>query len=774
MDLDERTLHSLEYDKIRELVAAQAACSLGKQRARALMPSADAEAIEGGLREAAEARALMGKLGPFPFGGLTDVSPLVARARIGAVLEGEELNRVQDALRALRRMRAYLLGAADDGPSLQPRAESLGDHSELETSIRDSLDDDGNVVDTASPELAALRRRIQTTHSRIRSRLDEMLASPALQRVLQDRLSTIRSGRYCVPIKSQYQNDFAGIIHDRSDSGATVFMEPQAIVPLGNELRQAEFDEQQEVLRILKSLSAAVGQAATDILRDLYTWGEVDLISAMARRADAMHAEPPDLDDTGYLSLMAARHPLLKGDVVPIDLYLGREFRVLLITGPNTGGKTVTLKTAGLLCLMAQSGLHLPAARGSRVPVFTQVFADIGDEQSIEQNLSTFSSHMGQIIAILRRLQTRALVLLDEIGAGTDPSEGAALAQAILEALLQERTCRVVATTHSNDLKAFAYATDGIENACVEFDLETLQPTFHLAIGVPGSSNAFEVALRLGLQQRIVDRARQQLGKGRRSIESIIRRVQRLRIDSRAEVAALEAKYEAELAHLEAQRDDSLRRSYEEAEEIVRRAEEEAVRIIGDLQRQSRQSKRTQQAREELMHLREVVAEEKEAALEPEPEPAGPPPDIRPGDLVRVRGLDQQGVALSAPVEGHVTVQMGPMRLDAEANDLELVEAYEDERVRDAAGKLRLQKSLETRGEIYLRGMTVDEGIAELDKYLDDVFLSGQQSVRIVHGKGTGALRRGIHEYLRQHPHVKSFTIADRDAGGEGVTVVNL
>ncbi|MFQ6099221.1 MAG: endonuclease MutS2, partial [Armatimonadota bacterium] len=568
------------------------------------------------------------------------------------------------------------------------------------------------------------------------------------------------------------------------DTGATVFMEPQAIVPIGNELRQTQLDAEQEVLRILKSLTAEVGASAASILQDLDTMGELDLISAKARLADMMDAAPPALDQTGYLSLMRARHPLLTDDVVPIDVYLGRDFRVLLITGPNTGGKTVTLKTVGLLCLMAQSGLHIPAESGSRVPVFNQIFADIGDEQSIEQSLSTFSSHMTQIISILRRMNRRTLVLLDEVGAGTDPSEGAALARAILEALLQERTCRAMATTHSNDLKAFAYTTEGIENACVEFDPETLRPTFHLAIGVPGSSNAFEIAARLGLEQRIVDRARHHLGQGRRSIETIIRRMQRLRAELererasagrvRAEVDVLAAKYEAELAHLEAQRDDALRVSYEEAEEIVCRAEREAARIIGEMQRQPRQSKVTQEGRERLMRMRQEVLKQKRAALEPEPEPEGPPPDIRPGDLVHIRGMDQQGVALGPPVDGRVTVQVGQMRVEARAHDLELAEEYEDDSVRDAAAKLRLDKSLQTRAEIHLRGMTVDESIAELEKYLDDVFLSGQKCVRIVHGKGTGALRRGIHQYLRQHPHVKSFTMADRDAGGEGVTVVNL
>ncbi|MFQ5808519.1 MAG: endonuclease MutS2, partial [Armatimonadota bacterium] len=408
--VDPRTLRSLEYDKIRELLAAETACSLGKARVAALAASASREEVGEWLSLTTEARRAMEDFGPFPFGGLTDVSNLARRAGVGAVLGGGELNQVGDALRCTRRVREHAERIRDDCQRLSRIGAHLHEYAELESAIRDSLNDEGEVMDSASPELTRLRRQVRRLRDKILGEIDKIVASPALGRLLRERLPTVRSGRYCIPIKSQFQGQFGGIVHDRSDSGATVFMEPEAVVGLGNDLRQAEFDEQKEVERILEELSGSVGARAEDILVDLDTLAELDLISAKARLSAVMDAAPPDLDETGYLCLIKARHPLLTGDVVPIDVYLGREFSALLITGPNTGGKTVTLKTVGLLCLMAQSGLHIPADLGSRVPVYRQVFADIGDEQSIEQSLSTFSSHMTQIVSILRRMDHDALV----------------------------------------------------------------------------------------------------------------------------------------------------------------------------------------------------------------------------------------------------------------------------------------------------------------------------------------------------------------------------
>ncbi len=779
--MDPRTLRSLEYDKIKDMLAAETACSLGRERVADLSPAVSRDEVRELLVLTTESRKATEDFGPFPFGGLTDVSDLARRAHVGAVLGGEALNRVGDAVRCFRRVGEHSAKIRDDCPRLGRVGGRVHAYAELEAAIRDSLNDEGVVMDSASPELARLRRQVRRLRERILGEIDKVLGSPAVARVLRERLSTVRSGRYCIPIKSQLQGRFAGIIHDRSDSGATVFMEPQSVVGLGNDLRQAEFDEQREVERILEELSQDVGARADEILRDLETLGELDLISAKARLSAAMDAAPAELDETGYLCLVNARHPLLTDDVVPIDVYLGKEFSALLITGPNTGGKTVTLKTVGLLCLMAQSGLHIPADPGSRVPVYRQVFADIGDEQSIEQSLSTFSSHMTQIVSILRQMEQDSLVLLDEIGAGTDPAEGTALARAILETLVQ-RGAAAVATTHYNELKTFAYTHPGVENASVEFDPQTLRPTFRLIIGTPGSSNALEVAQRLGLERVVIERARGYIGEAALSVEEMIRHMEETQRalehergqaeDARTELEELGGLYKEELAKLADEKEEALQAGYEQAGSIIRKAEQEAGEIIARLQSQRRQSRTTESARQDLARLREEVVEAQETAV-PEALPEEPA-DLRPGDLVRVPRLDQQGVVVGHPVDGKLDVAVGSMRVEVRAMEVELVEEFESEESRDTAAQLRLTKAFETTGEIHLRGMTVDEALAELDKYLDDVFLAGRTTVRIVHGKGTGTLRRAIQEYLSTQTHVKSFSIAERSAGGDGVTVVSI
>ncbi|MFQ6132696.1 MAG: endonuclease MutS2 [Armatimonadota bacterium] len=778
--MDERTLRVLEYDKIKALLADRCACSLGRTRALAIAPSSDCQAIEKALRETTEARLAVDRLGRVPFGGLTDITDPVKRAGVGSTLEGQELNRVRDALRAGRLVAGYFAQHAEDLPTLGTRAAALREHLDLEEGINAALSDEGEVVDDASPELKRLRRRSRVLHEQILGKLDELMKAPSRARMLRERLPTMRSGRYCIPIKSQYQRQFEGIVHDKSDSAATVFLEPQAVVPLGNELREAELAAENEVLRILQELSGRVGERAEEILADLDTLGELDLAMARGRLSSDMAATAPQLDDEGYLALLGARHPLLPAEeVVPIDVWLGREFKTLLITGPNTGGKTVSLKTIGLLALMAQSGLHVPAEAGSQLPVFNQVFADIGDEQSIEQSLSTFSSHMSQIVHILRTMGRRVLVLLDEIGAGTDPAEGAALAKAIL-AVLTKRDARTVATTHHNDLKAFAFSHPEMENASVEFDPVTLQPTYHLRTGLPGASNAFDIAERLGLPKDIGARARQNVQQGLAATEELLRDVDRTKRElARERQAAEQARQEleeqtgrraGELQRLASERQQVLRRAREQAVEIVREAEEHARRIIADLQSQPRQSKATEERLAELRELRREV----EAQAQSDGPPSEPLADVRPGDLVRVRQLNRQGVALTHPTDGSVEVQVGRMRIQAPLTDLEAAEEFADEQLRDTAARLRLDKALQTSGELHLRGLTVDEGIVELEKYLDDAFLAGQQEIRIVHGKGTGALRQGIHQYLRSHPHVKSFATASHEDGGEGVTIVHL
>ncbi len=789
--MDERTLRVLEYPKLAELLADCAACSVGKERARKLEPLTDAPVIRERLRETTEARRVIEAQGAMPFGGLSDISELLRPAAAGAALAGTELLRVGDVLRCARRMREYFADLRDEAPRLCALAGTLSDQRELEERIEATLDPEGEVVDDASEALVRLRRRAQTLHARLQERLNNVLAKLATGNLLQDRLVTVRSGRYCLPIRAEFQRSFKGIVHDQSDSGATVFMEPAEIVDDGNDLRQTELSIEQEVLRILRELSGLVGEQAEVIREDLATLGELDYISARAHLSRQMEATEPELGERGYVSLMDARHPLIPRDeVVPIDFHIGRGFTTLLITGPNTGGKTVTLKTVGLLNLMAQSGLHIPASAGSTVPVFDQIFADIGDEQSIEQSLSTFSSHMSQIIAILVQLRENALVLLDEIGAGTDPAEGSALARAILSELHQ-RGARTVATTHYNDLKTFAYSAEGMENACVEFDPETLQPTFRLLIGMPGSSNAFEIARRLGLPEAVIRRAQELVGESHLSVEEAIRRMEASQRDLERERGALQRQQEEierlreqywdDLSDLRSQRQEALEGGFDEALEVIRSAEREAARIIADLQRQTRQSKVTEQRRQEIAQLRErIKAQEEQSKRRTQrrrksaADDREVPTAVQPGDRVYVRSLQREGTVVEAVDEKLIIVQVGRMRVECARADLRLPPEPERSELPGSVVKIQTEKQFTVPRELHLLGLTVDEAIPRVEKYLDDALLAGMSPLRIVHGKGTGALRQGIHELLRSHPQVRSFHLATHNDGGEGVTIVEL
>ncbi|MBM3500581.1 MAG: endonuclease MutS2, partial [Armatimonadetes bacterium] len=615
---------------------------------------------------------------------------------------------------------------------------------------------------------------------------------------LQERLIVQRAGRYCIPIRAAAQGRFSGIIHDRSDSGATVFMEPLETVELGNELRAAELAIEDEKLRILQELSARVGAVAEPAADDLRALGVLDFIFAKARLAGKLNASEPAVAERGTFLLNRARHPLLTGEVVPIDIWIGREFDTLVITGPNTGGKTVALRTVGLLVLMFQSGLHIPASVGSEIAVFDDLYADIGDEQGIAQSLSTFSSHMTQIIKVLQRLEAQhrrapgavnALVLFDELGAGTDPTEGSALARAILEEL-QQLGARTVATTHYNELKTFAYAAKRMTNAAVEFDVKTLRPTFHLLIGEPGSSNAFEIAQRLGLPRTIARRAKSFVDEEDMAVEEVIRRMEhtRRRLSEEANLAAgereelerLQRDYASRLEDLNQRRRQAMEEGFAEAREIVSRAEEQARGIIADLQRQPSQSKVTEQRRREIAELRRDVEQqaaeygEAERAAAEAAETTAPAFAFAEGDPTHVKPFSRDGIVVRRTDADHVLVEVGRMRVEVDARDLGPPQEPISDEHRALAERLKISKQFSVPREVNLIGMTVDEASEELEKYLDDAFLAGLESVRLIHGKGTGALRRGLHEYLRTNRHVRSFALADRSEGGEGATVVML
>lgn len=769
-------------------MASFADSPLGRERALALEPVDNPDVIARKQAETSEGCNLL-RLDPAAeLGGWKDIRVQLQRAGRGAVLDPEELLAVADTLTAGREIKNFFKGRQDRYPLLSQLAFSLASLPELEREIKKAVLPGGEVADGASPELARIRRKILNAQANIREHLEHITRSPGFQKYLQDPIVTVREGRYVVPVKIEYRAQVPGIVHDQSASGATLFIEPSAVVEKNNELKRLKLVEREEVQRILASLSGKVARYAEVIEISLDTLGEIDFILARARYSREMDARAPVLGGEAFIDIRQGRHPLLKGDVVPVNIRLGLDFDTLVITGPNTGGKTVTLKTAGLLVLMAQSGLHIPAGEGSRMGVFKQVFADIGDEQSIEQSLSTFSSHMTNIVDIVRRAGQGSLVLLDELGAGTDPAEGAALAQSILEKL-HASGAKTVATTHHSELKNFACTREGVENASVEFDKVTLRPTYRLLIGRPGRSNAFEIAEKLGLPTDMVERARQFLTVEQVRVEEMMRSLEKARQEAeterekavklREEAWLLKEKYEIMEAELARQRESILARAGEEAVNLVKSARQEAEAVVKELREKlasnaarARESA-IQEAREKLKNLRHKVDQ-----LVPEKGvTAGEVPgEVLPGEEVFLPRFNQRGYVLDYTGTGdEVLVQVGIMKVSMPLGELRRVEkiAGPSGGQSKAAG-LALDKAREISPEIDLRGHHADEALLEVEKYLDDACLAGLTRVRIIHGKGTGSLRSAIHKQLRGHNRVKSFRLGEHGEGGLGVTVVEL
>ncbi|HJN16929.1 MAG TPA: endonuclease MutS2 [Armatimonadota bacterium] len=800
--MDAHALKVLEFDKIREQLVSSCACSLGRRRAKGIRPSKDGEWIRERLKETSEARHALLRHGTAPFGGLTDVSDLLPKANAGSVLGGLELRSVADALRAARRMRAYF-AATPDGelPRLQTLAGMLASAKEFEDKVEATIDEEGEVRNDATDELRSLWRRHAALNERLQSLMQSVLTKETSGTRLQESLIVIRGGRHCIPIRASSQRGFSGIVHDRSDSGATVFMEPLDAVGPGNDLRDTELAIEEEKHRLLQEMTFAVAGLSGDITGNLKTLGVIDFIFAKANLAQRMDATEPGIAEPGTFHLVQARHPLIEGDVVPTDVWIGNDFDTLLITGPNTGGKTVTLRTVGLLCAMMECGLHIPAQSGSEMAVFEEVYADIGDEQGIEQSLSTFSSHMTQIIRVLQKLEAwnrrapgtvNVLVLLDEVGAGTDPTEGSCLARAILDEL-QTLGARTLATTHYNELKAFAYTTPRMQNASVEFDVKTLRPTYKLMIGAPGSSNAFDIAQRLGLPRVIGKKARSLLNREDAAVEDVIRRMERTRMrlhseadlaqEERQELEELQEMYETELDDLQAKRREALEEGFAEAREIVARAEAQAVEIIADLQRQKGQSKVTERRRQQIADLRDEIedraTQHREEAPPPDlivPTDVPVDPEFSPdiGDQVHIGSLGRDGIIVREINTSRVLVEVGSLRIDASTEDLSPPRDPIADKYRNLAETLQIEKSISVPQEIHLRGMRAEEALDELEKYLDDVSLAGHLGVRVIHGKGTGALRKVVHEFLKNHRSVTGFAIAEPQDGGDGVTIVEL
>jgi DNA mismatch repair protein MutS2 len=783
-----RTLRVLGFPTICERLAEACLTPIGRERALMLAPAPWLEEAERGQRETSEARFLLETAGGLPLRGVRDIREPVHRASIGGRLAAQELLDVRETLVAARLLRGFVIARRAEAPVLAERAEGLGVFVDIEEAIAAAIGDDGGILDDASPDLSRIRRECRTTEARLRGRLDEVIRAPATARMLRDPLISIRDDRFVVQVRAEFREQFPGVTHDQSASGMTVFMEPLAIVPMGNRLRALGLEEQREIARILAELSEAVGALAEAIGVTLDVLAGLDVAAAKAALSLRMRGAAPRLNIGGRVDLREARHPLLADPVVPVDIRLGGEFRTLVITGPNTGGKTVTLRTLGLLTLMAQAGLHVPAAPESDVAVFPQVYADIGDEQSIEQNLSTFSSHMTAIVEILRALaadapeEARALVLLDEVGAGTDPTEGAALARALIETL-HDLGVDTAVTTHYNELKSLAFTHPGVENASVEFDEQTLRPTYRLLIGVPGRSNALVIAARLGLDGDIVERAREYLSRHDADLARLMQRVEEER-ETLVRERAQAARERDELARSRSQVDREGARLAEERRRIIERMQGE----LGALLREGRReldaavaAARAHPSREGVTQLRSRLRDLGRAAdaytAETHTPPSGEPPlDIQVGEDVRVLSLDRQGTVVAGPdSRGEVEVGIGPMKVRVSLDDLRRI----TEPAAGAGGGplpsgAQFGKALTVSSTLDLRGMTADDALLELDRYLDDVTLAGLPRVTVIHGKGTGVLRRVIQEHLAHHPEVAAFRLGGDGEGGSGVTIVDL
>ena len=790
--MNQKTLTKLEFDKITALLEEEAGSFRGRQLCRRLKPMTDLDKINTFQEQTAAAFTRIVQKGRISFGDAAPVEESMKRLEIGGALSITELLRICRLLSNTTRVKAY--GRHDtqeeSADCLDVFFENLEPLTPLANEIERCIISEEEISDDASPALKRIRRSINAINDKVHSTLSG-LVNGSLRSYLQDPIITMRGDRYCLPVKAEYRGQVQGLIHDQSSTGSTLFIEPMAVVKLNNDLKELYAKEQEEIQVILANLSEEAGQYIEEIRTDYRSLTDLDFIFARGALALSMRASRPVFNEEGRIHIREGRHPLLdQRKVVPITVSLGDDFTLLIITGPNTGGKTVSLKTVGLLTLMGQSGLHIPAGDRSELAVFHQVYADIGDEQSIEQSLSTFSSHMTNIVSFLKKVDERSLVLFDELGAGTDPTEGAALAIAILSHL-HSRGIRTMATTHYSELKVYALSTPGVENACCEFDVESLRPTYRLLIGIPGKSNAFAISGKLGLPDYIIEDAKKRLSEQDVSFEDLLSDLEENRRTiekEREEIAAY--RREAERLRQEAarrqekldeQRDRIIREANEKANAILRDAKEVADETIRNFHKFGKENISASEMEKERERLRKKIKDTSSSSSlsAKRPKKAHKPSDFKLGESVKVLSMNLTGTVSSLPdSRGNVTVQMGILRSQVNISDLEIIEEpspYTPKKFsRTSKGKIGMSKSLSVSPEINLLGKTVDEAVSELDKYLDDALLSHLNTVRVVHGKGTGALRKGIHEYLRRQKHVKSYHLAEYGEGDAGVTIVEL
>lgn len=791
--MNQKALHTLEYDKIIDLLVQCAASPMGKERCRALVPSTHIDEIQRNQKETSDALSYLLQKGSISFSGVSDITPSLMRLEVGGALSITELLRISSLLTVALRVKSYGRKENDEdmpsNDSLSSRFSYLEPLSNLNNEIKRCILSEEEISDDASVGLRQVRRQIKITNQKVHDQMNQILNSS--RSMLQDGLITMRNGRYCLPVKAEYKSAIPGMVHDQSSTGSTLFIEPMSVVKLNNTLRELAAEEQAEIEKVLAELSNLAAEDVDTLKTNLSILVELDFIFAKATLSKKLHASEPVFNTNGYLHIKKGKHPLIDPHkVVPIDVWLGKDFDLLVITGPNTGGKTVTLKTIGLFTLMGQAGLHIPAFDQSELTVFTDVFADIGDEQSIEQNLSTFSSHMTNTVSILKQATPTTLCLFDELGAGTDPVEGAALAMSILSSL-HAQGIRTVATTHYSELKVFALSTEGVENGSCEFDVETLRPTYRLLIGIPGKSNAFAISGKLGLPADIIEQAKSYIDNESQSFEDVISDLEKSRITIekeqeqikayKLEIEDLKKKLTAKNERIDNAKEKILRRAEEEAHAILQEAKDYADTTIKKYNKWSKDSGLNKAMEEERANLRKKLnSSEDKLALKNKKKQNKQlkPKDLKLGDAVMVLSLNLKGTVSSLPnAKGDLFVQMGILRSQVNISDLELI----DEEVistptlkKTGSGKIKMRKTANISTELNIIGMTTAEAIPMVDKYIDDAYLAHLQQVTIIHGRGTGALRNAVHAHLKKCKYVKSFRLGEFGEGDMGVTIVTF
>ena len=791
--MNEKAIKVLEYNKIIELLKEQAGSEMTRKIISELKPFTDPRVIRTVLEETDEAVKLITYKGPLPLGNFYDIKSSVVFAQKGGTLNMKQLLQILYNMRITANVITWLKGDVPPLPILQSLVEVLAVFKDLAEEIDRSIESEDTVSDNASSELRTIRRSIVRQNETIKNRINQMINKADNQSMLQDAIVTVRDGRYVIPVKQEHRSKFPGIIHDQSASGATLFIEPQVIVNLNNELRELEVAEQVEIERILGELSSRVGEHAAQLNNNQEILVQLDLIMAKGKLAHLQHGECPSVNDEGVLRLKEARHPLIdRKKAVPINITIGDKYNTLVVTGPNTGGKTVTLKTAGLLSMMAQTGLHIPASSGSTIPIYENIFADIGDEQSIEQSLSTFSSHMKNIVDIVDKASNKTLILLDELGAGTDPTEGAALAISILETL-RNRGAQILATTHYTELKKYAIETSGVENASMEFDIETLSPTYKLTIGIPGKSNAFEISKKLGLPGEIIEKSKALLEGGDIKFEAVLEAIEE---DKKA---AEEERDEAIMINIQMKKqkeemDKLEKRTKAMQEKIINEAKEEARSMLAEAKEVS---KSVQQELRELAKIeslgernkrldrskrkiKDAAGRYKETITREENDNPVSIDDVKVGDRVKVLTINQNGEVIALPdSKGEIMVQIGIMKMKCKAEDLKIIidgtqKKKKTKSSKASYGSLYKSKSYSISPTLNVQGQNLDDALANVEKYLDDAFMAHLEEVTIIHGRGEGILKKGIHNMLKRHKQVKDFRKGSYNEGGEGVTIVKL